>query len=104
MYLFRHFPKLKLRILLEKILSISLKLNFTSNTLGCNRLKQVICEKKMKRYKRLEKFLLGEQNAKLERQVWYKRRFRKLTSSPVEGGVTFAFTILLIDLTMGTES
>ena len=29
------FQSLKLRILMEKILSISLQLNFTSNTLGC---------------------------------------------------------------------
>jgi len=29
------FPSLKLRILMEKFLSISPKLNFTPNTLGC---------------------------------------------------------------------
>jgi len=29
------FQSLKLRILVEKLLSISLKLNFTANTLGC---------------------------------------------------------------------
>jgi len=29
------FQSLKLRILMERILSISLKLNFTPNTLGC---------------------------------------------------------------------
>jgi len=29
------FQSLKLRILMEKILSVSLKLNFTPNTLGC---------------------------------------------------------------------
>jgi len=29
------FPNLKLRILMEKILQISLGLNFTSNTFGC---------------------------------------------------------------------
>jgi len=29
------FQSLKLRILMEKILRISLKLNFTKNTLGC---------------------------------------------------------------------
>jgi len=33
--LFWHFQSLKLRILMEKILSISLKLNFTPNTSGC---------------------------------------------------------------------
>jgi len=33
--LFRHFPKLKIAYLMEKILSISLKLNCTPNTLGC---------------------------------------------------------------------
>jgi len=33
---------LKLRILVEKILSISLKLNFTPNTLDCYGLKTVI--------------------------------------------------------------
>jgi len=32
------FQSSKLRILMEKILSISLKLNFTPNTLGCYRL------------------------------------------------------------------
>jgi len=35
------FQCLKLRILIEKILSISLKLNFTPNTLGCYGLKEV---------------------------------------------------------------
>jgi len=31
----RHFPKLKIAYFNGKILSISLKLNFTQNTLGC---------------------------------------------------------------------
>jgi len=35
------FQSLKLRILMEKILSISLKLNFTPNTLGCYGLSSV---------------------------------------------------------------
>jgi len=34
----RIFQSLKLRILMEKILSLSLKLNFTPNTMGCYRL------------------------------------------------------------------
>jgi len=37
------FKSLELRILMEKIFSLSLKLNFTSNTLGCFGLKK-ICE------------------------------------------------------------
>jgi len=36
------FQSLKLRILMGKILSISLKLNFTPNTLGCYGLNQRI--------------------------------------------------------------
>jgi len=36
------FQSLKLRILKEKIISISLKLNFTPNTLGSYRLNQTL--------------------------------------------------------------
>jgi len=35
------FQSLKLRILMEKILPISLKLNFSRNTLGCYGLRRV---------------------------------------------------------------
>jgi len=35
------FQSLKFRILMEKILSISLKLNFTPNTLGCYGLREM---------------------------------------------------------------